>query len=305
MFEGRKRAPSLFISKWVGKNENALRRLLFSLALLRHRRRFEPYMSSFWHTLRGLWEKSPVFLLRTPNDKQESLCRVSPTNLLALFFLWERGYPAFAGVEEGRRFRWEIAPQRYFITRGDFPWEVSSFYEVFVEGCYRVDRQIERVIDIGAFNGDTVAYFALQGAEVLALEPDPFHAEMGIENVKLASLEEQVCWVIGAWSVKRQRLLFSPPPPPYRASFEVEGYPLEDLLQTKGWSSVCLAKVSCEGCEKKIILQLSHETLRRAEMWMIRQESYAPSVREKLQEAGFAVEERPVQGATLLIAQRR
>ncbi|MCS7296745.1 MAG: FkbM family methyltransferase [Bacteroidia bacterium] len=253
--------------------------------------------------MREIWAQSSSFRLKPPGQMQEEVYPLSPSNLLPLLYLWKRGYPEFHGMTPDRTaLVWKLLPQRYFLTRGEFSWEVSSFYEVFAEECYKIDLKLKRVIDIGAYNGDTSVYFALQGAEVVALEPDPFHETIGLRNTELAGCQGQVQWIAGAWAPQKEQILFYPPPPPIRSPFLVQGYRLEDILSEVGWSSVSLTKVACEGCEALLFPHLSDELLRASQAWMIRLEKKCRIIEEKLSKSGFEIHQRSVYGAVLIIA---
>ena len=66
----------------------------------------------------------------------------------------------------------------------------GTILEVFDYGEYELLNIRDRVVDVGAYIGDSAIYFALRGAKrVIAVEPHPnAYAEM-LENIRLNNLE--------------------------------------------------------------------------------------------------------------------
>jgi len=77
-------------------------------------------------------------------------------------------------------------------VRLDRGFDVGHVQELFVDRAYGSSFS-GTVVDVGASNGDSAIFFALNGAErVVVLEPDPESFALAEENVRINGLEGRI-----------------------------------------------------------------------------------------------------------------
>jgi len=158
-----------------------------------------------------------------------------------------------------------------------------------------LDVQGKRVLDIGAFIGDTAVYFALRGArEVVAFEPYPFSYGFALRNVEANALRNVrvinagISGNDGAVKVTKGEMCggddLKPSDEP--DAVEVPIYSLDRVLE--GYGPFDAMKMDCEGCEYDAILN----SKRIGELRQIQMEyHYGPGrLVEALRSTGFEVE---------------
>ncbi|MFP3219762.1 MAG: FkbM family methyltransferase [Candidatus Marsarchaeota archaeon] len=169
------------------------------------------------------------------------------------------------------------------------------------EYCW-LDVKGKRVLDVGAFIGDTAVYFALKGArDVVAFEPYPFFYNFALKNVEANSLKNVKVINAGvsgrdaAIKVTKGKITACDDLKPSGESdaVKVPIYSLDHVLQEYGPFDVM--KMDCEGCEYDAIL--SSKGI--GEIKQIQMEyHYGPErLLEALKNAGFEVKAtKPVKG---------
>ena len=172
------------------------------------------------------------------------------------------------------------------------------FYEI-MDGIYEMEVKNEKVVDIGAFYGETAIYFSKIGAsEVFAYEP--FKSESFIlENAKLNNCN----------NIKSYRMAvldedgFLNCDPDFENSVETRIYyannldkklnktSLESIVTKHQIENGCL-KLDAEGSEFEIIKGAPTETLRKFKQMVIEVHNYFGDINEilqKLTDSGFDV----------------
>ncbi len=126
---------------------------------------------------------------------------------------------------------------RFFITA-----DLCSLYETFECKVYSVPwtLQSKLVVDVGASIGDTAVYFALQGARVIAIEPNVDAVNLAREHVKMNGVEDRVRLVNSAVC--------------YNTGTDYTETCMEcSLSAIIGTEQPFLLKLDCEGCEFDVV----------------------------------------------------
>jgi len=208
---------------------------------------------------------------------------------------------------------WEVKPGFRVPTRTDWAFDLAILHEIFVEKQYGEGFPGWRVLDIGAYGGESALYFVLEGAEaVVAVEPYPPAAEKAERLLTENRLQERVRLLrvaIGAqegegtlWVSEQEpqtnTLAGTRPieaPAALTQAVSVPVWTFERLLQELGWETVDLAKLDCEGCEYAIFSSTPDEVLRRVKRWVMEFHGGGEPIAQRLRGLGYQVvcQERP------------
>lgn len=273
---------------------------------------------------RVIWKNDRHRLRLSPDRLLERV--ITPPNLYGYLLLREGGMqPAADQPAEADRLLWQLTPQGTFLTRLTVGMDLMTLYELFVRRDYGTDFQDKVVLDVGAYNGDSAVYFALQGARrVIALEPYPPSFALAQENLQRMGLTDRVEIRPLALGAEGGRLRFQiasaspdanslqPPDSPlqklitYDTTVEVEVRALPALLDELGLEEVDFLKLDCEGCEFAVIGGLSAKDLQRVRFWHIEYHANPGPLVEKLRSSGFRVQRERDRGGVLgyLLAER-
>lgn len=251
---------------------------------------------------------------------------ITPPNLYGFLLLRRHGLRLAAQQPaEPDQLLWQLSEEGTFLTRLSVGMDLMTLYELFGRKDYGEDFTGKVVLDVGAYNGDSAVYFALQGAKrVIALEPYPPNYALAVDNLRRMGLTERVELLPMALGAESGRLRFhiapdspdanslAPPDSPlqkfirYEGEVEVEVRTLPALLDELGLPEVDFLKLDCEGCEFAVIENLPVEVLRRVRLWHIEYHAAPAPLIQKLRTAGFAVQRLRDRGGILgyLVAHR-
>lgn len=256
----------------------------------------------------------------------ERVCLISPPNLYGYLLLREAGLaPAQVQPEAPDELLWELAPGRTFRTRLKVGMDLMTLYELFGRKDYGEDFSGQTVVDVGAYNGDSAVYFALQGARrVIALEPYPPSFALAEENIQRMGLADRVTLVPAALGVESGEAKFQvapaepdanslkPPDTPlqkliaYSDTVSVPVLSLPELRRRFGLEEIDFLKLDCEGCEFALLEGLPEAELRKVRVWHIEYHARPEPLLGRLVAAGFWVEKRLDRGILgYLVARRR
>ena len=148
-----------------------------------------------------------------------------------------------------------------------FPNGIFELIEVFQKQCYRYIKPVGRVIDVGAFIGDTAVYFASKGAkEVIAFEPSIMH-EYAVVNARLNGFEKIVETRKMAVGIKRGtiQLNFNRNWPGMSSTVNrnktssIQTVPIISIAEVvQEYGKIGLLKMDCEGGEYEIFPHLEN-----------------------------------------------
>lgn len=219
---------------------------------------------------------------------------------------------------------WELAPGRFFHTRLTEGMDLMTLYEIFVRKDYGEAFAGKTVLDVGAYNGDSAVYFALQGAQrVIALEPYPPNYELAQANARRMQLENVITLLPAALGIAEGEATFhvsSIEPDantlqptdltkkliPFDKQLRVQVYSLKALLAQMGLYEVDYVKLDCEGCEFALFEVTPPEVLRQVRFWHIEYHSNPRPLIARLATLGYQTQKVFDRwGLGYLIAERR
>ncbi len=160
-------------------------------------------------------------------------------------------------------------------------------------GFLRVENEI--VVDIGANNGDSPIYFALNNAKkVIALEPYPYSYNMALKNIKKNNIEDKVM-LLNAGYGQDGTIKVNPnfenstgsELKSFNDGVDIKTLSLKTLLSDYFIDKAVL-KMDCEGCEYNL-LEEDNDTLKKFKRIQIEYHYGYEKLKEKLEDAGFIV----------------
>ncbi|MCL5420548.1 MAG: FkbM family methyltransferase [Candidatus Parvarchaeota archaeon] len=176
--------------------------------------------------------------------------------------------------------------------------QLGVIQENFIEEQYKVLNVKGRVvIDVGANIGDTVVYFSkLRGAyKVIGFEPYPYSYALAKRNMAINQIKNAI--VLNQGVGGRNKTITIPKGFENTAGSGLKKFKngekigivtLRDIVKKYGVDKGIL-KMDCEGCEYKIILNSSTDTLRHFEQIVVECHYGYLNIEKKLKEAGFKV----------------
>lgn len=293
-------------------------KLLLRLPLLR--KGVASPLLSLWRILRG----NDQHTLRLAEGRLLER-RITAPNLYGFILLRAGGVPlAETQPDDPDQLLWQLSPVGTFLTRLTIGMDLMTLYELFVRKDYGEHFAGKVVVDVGAYNGDSAVFFALQGAaQVIALEPYPPSYALAQQNIQRMKLTDRITLLPYALGAQYGKLHFQvapaspdansllPPNTPlqrlirYETTTEVEVLTLPELMSRMGLSEIDFLKLDCEGCEFAVIQALSPQELRQVKTWHIEYHDQPASLAEKLRQAGFVVRKEKDRGILgYLIAER-
>ncbi|MCI4319336.1 MAG: FkbM family methyltransferase [Thermoplasmata archaeon] len=224
-------------------------------------------------------------------------------NKLALAELLDGGWRVSA--VEGRTFLLESPTGAKLVCRFPESADIDHANQIFLGRWLGSDFQGMTVVDVGAANGDSAVYFAVNGASrVIALEPDRSSFTLARASVAASGVGDRVTVVeagLGAYSGDRELHTSSTHPnasavdPPPLVSERI-GYDrvatvpilsLADVLQKFGLVRIDLLKLSCVGCEYAVIGALSRDLLDRVGALIVQFHDGVQELEPLLRHSGF------------------
>jgi len=206
--------------------------------------------------------------------------------------------------------------QNILITsRWEKPHDNNTIKQIFIDKMIGERFENMRIIDIGAYIGDTVLLFIRGGAkEVCAVEPSPANVELLKINIEqnhfsdkvhlfpvaisdqdgtmrftideenpdthhLSALSESIIPLQGRWRNIR--------------TVEVTAWTFERLLRELGWETIDFVKVDCEGGEYPLFLQTSPELLRKVKTYYVEYHNGIEILENRLSEIGYHLKKTP------------
>lgn len=234
---------------------------------------------------------------------------IFPTNLVYLTQLYGK-LPLVEVRPESCQLIWEIAPGMRLPTRTDRGLDLFTLYEVFVEKIYGTNYQGKRVLDIGAYRGETTLFFLLSGAkEVVAVEPLPenaahIHSLLGssrfahqvqVHAIAIGGSQGETHFLVTEESVGNRAISSAENLPLSERLLKVPLWRFSDLLEKVGWHKVDVVKLDCEGCEYSLLETTSDTDLQRVDVWIMEFHQGGARIKNRLSQLGYIVEweERP------------
>lgn len=258
-----------------------LRRILRINDLIKLRKKAKIFIPDFWGTLVRILRGDYQITLQLPEPVS---LYITPSNLVALIKI--TGELPIAAIDASHnRIEWEIAPGRKVVTHTDKGLDLPALYEIFIAKSYKGNYDGMRIIDVGAYRGESSIFFALHGAsEILCIEPSPNAADKVQENIQLSLFEDRIKFFPVALSGKSGTVSFLLTSDEASNSHivndvmrtqnkdlhvQVPAYDLEHIMKEVGWETVDVVKMDCEGCEYAILAQTPETILRKVRVWIM------------------------------------
>ena len=153
---------------WIRLEQNSfLRRLM----ILRHLLKFRLFSTLAQHSAspyRAIWSLltgQNRYLFYTSSSPQAQELRLSPGNLGPLLRLLKAGYPLVSVDSTLNTLSIAIASDLIVSLRASDSYGVGCLNELLIEKDHGTAFPGYRILDIGAYNGDTPLFFAAHGAE--------------------------------------------------------------------------------------------------------------------------------------------
>lgn len=174
---------------------------------------------------------------------------------------------------------------------------------IFSSGEYqKLPVKDKIVVDVGANIGDSLIYFASQGAgHVIGLEPFPKSYTLALENIAINNLDKKITLYLAGCSSEKKYTIIDPE---YKSDIgshmknfdtgiSVPVYTLRDILIENKISGQAVLKMDCEGCEYDAILSATCEDLLKFSYIQIEYHYGYKNLKRKLESCGFNVEVTP------------
>jgi FkbM family methyltransferase len=190
--------------------------------------------------------------------------------------------------------------------------DLRNLVEIYLDRCYGSDFAGKVVIDVGMVKGDSSVYFATQGARlVIGVEHFPPSFSLALENIGANRLRDRILPLLAALSSSEGStdLTVSPESPQInsitpadnsywnfdpgannkRITIRVEGITLIDVVRRFNLERIDFLKLDCEGCEYRVIRNLSTELLGKLREIVIELHNGPQDLPELLRKQGFEV----------------
>jgi len=267
-------------------------------------------IQDYWNILSDISE----FHIKQQKDNKIIKLNLPPERLLYYIEMYAGGMKIEELNLQKQLVTWRY--QNILITsRWEKPHDNNTIKQIFIDKMIGERFENMRIIDIGAYIGDTVLLFIRGGAkEVCAVEPSPANVELLKINIEqnhfsdkvhlfpvaisdqdgtmrftideenpdthhLSALSESIIPLQGRWRNIR--------------TVEVTAWTFERLLRELGWETIDFVKVDCEGGEYPLFLQTSPELLRKVKTYYVEYHNGIEILENRLSEIGYHLKKTP------------
>jgi FkbM family methyltransferase len=261
-------------------------------------------IQDYWNILSDISE----FHIKQQKDNKIIKLNLPPERLLYYIEMYAGGMKIEELNLQKQLVTWRY--QNILITsRWEKPHDNNTIKQIFIDKMIGERFENMRIIDIGAYIGDTALLFIRGGAkEVCAVEPSPANVELLKINIEqnhfsdkvhlfpvaisdqdgtmrfaideenpdthhLSALSESIIPLQGRWRNIR--------------TVEVTAWTFERLLRELGWETIDFVKVDCEGGEYPLFLQTSPELLRKVKTYYVEYHNGIEILENRLSEIGY------------------
>jgi len=267
-------------------------------------------IQDYWNILSDISE----FHIKQQKDNKIIKLNLPPERLLYYIEMYAGGMKIEELNLQKQLVTWRY--QNILITsRWEKPHDNNTIKQIFIDKMIGERFENMRIIDIGAYIGDTALLFIRGGAkEVCAVEPSPANLELLKINIEqnhfsdkvhlfpvaisdqdgtmrfaideenpdthhLSALSESIIPLQGRWRNIR--------------TVEVTAWTFERLLRELGWETIDFVKVDCEGGEYPLFLQTSPELLRKVKTYYVEYHNGIELLEKRLSEIGYHLKKIP------------
>jgi FkbM family methyltransferase len=261
-------------------------------------------LAAFFSLLSG---KDRYFLRLSPENAPVAL-RISPVNFISLLYLAKLGYRPISIDPDTHTLLMPMGSGITILLRADKSGDIAILKELLVDRDYGDSFQGYKIIDVGAYIGETALFFCSRGAQaVVAVEPAPDNAAIARDNIARSPYADRISLLTVAVAATDGEMPFyldegNPqmhallPTSDNQAYFKAKGtvmvpvWSFERLMAETGWAEIDLVKLDCEGAEFPILLETRAEVLRRVKRWVIEYHAAPQLLEERLRSLGYQVE---------------
>ena len=185
--------------------------------------------------------------------------------------------------------------------------DIGHLCEIYLEKAYELDLIGKNVIDVGMSNGDSVIYFAKEGAKrVMGIEPDKKSYNLALKNIQDSKVNDKVVSLNKALATKNEKVkLFVYDSSPNANSIDqqhmvklndtfheetIEGIRLKDLIDLFEGEQIGLLKLDCEGCEYMVLNDLDQVTYSKIDEIYMEYHHGLQNLHEVLENNGFGIQ---------------
>jgi len=248
------------------------------------------------------------YFLRVSSASTPIPLRISPMNFVSLLHLAKLGYRPISIDPDTHTLLMPMDPGITISLRADKSGDIGILKELLVDRDYGDSFQGYKIIDVGAYIGETALFFCSRGAEaVVAVEPAPDNAAIARENIARSPYADRITLLTVAVAATDGEMPFyldegNPqmhallPTSDNEAYFKAKGavmvpvWSFERLMAETGWAEVDLVKLDCEGAEFPILLETRAEVLQRVKRWVIEYHAAPQPLEKRLHSLGYRVE---------------
>jgi len=248
------------------------------------------------------------YFLRVSSASTPIPLRISPINFVSLLHLAKLGYRPISIDPDTHTLLMPMGSGITILLRADKSGDIGILKELLVDRDYGDSFQGYKIIDVGAYIGETALFFCSRGAEaVVAVEPAPDNAAIARENiarspyadritlltVAVAATDGEMPFYLDEGNPQMHALLPTSDNQAYFKAKEAVMVPVwsfERLMAETGWAEVDLVKLDCEGAEFPILLETRAEVLQRVKRWVIEYHAAPQPLEKRLHSLGYRVE---------------
>jgi FkbM family methyltransferase len=296
---------------WIRLEQNSFLHRLMTLRYLLKFRLFSTltqYSPSPYRAIWSLLTGQNRYLFYTSSSPQAQELRLSSNNLITLLRILKAGYPLVSADSTLNTLSIAIAPDLIVSLRSRDSYDVVCLNELLIEKEYGTAFPGYRILDVGAYNGDTPLFFAAHGAQkVIAAEPAPDNYALAQKNISGSPYADRIELLPVAVAATDGEMMFhiDPKNPQSNALFptsenlasstyterlRVPVWSFAKLVAHSGWDTIDLVKLDCEGAEFPILLETPAEVLQKVKKWVIEYHAAPEPLEKRLQELGYHVQ---------------
>lgn len=248
------------------------------------------------------------YFLRLAQSPTPVVLSISPMNFTSLLHLAKAGYYPLSAEPASNTLLMPIGPGVAISLRTHPSGDIGILKELLIDRDYGNDFPGYKIIDVGAYIGETALFFCSQGAEqVIAAEPAPDNVALAKKNiaespyadriiflpVAVAASEGELPFYLDEGNPQMHALLPAGDDQAYATTKKMVTVPVwrfERLIEQAGWETVDLVKLDCEGAEFPILLETPDSILKKVRRWVIEYHAAPEPLEARLRALGYRVE---------------
>ncbi len=296
---------------WIRLEQNSFLNRLMTLYYLFKFRLFSTLAQHSPSPYRAIWSLltgQNRYLFYTSSSPQAQEFRLSPGNLGPLLRILKAGYPLVSVDSTLNTLSIAIASDLIVSLRASDSYGVGCLNELLIEKDHGTAFPGYRILDVGAYIGDTPLFFAAHGAQkVIAAEPAPDNYALAQKNISGSPYADRIELLPVAVAATDGEMILHIDPKnldsnalsptsgnlaryTYTERLRVPVWSFAKLVAHSGWDTIDLVKLACEGAEFPILRETPAEVLQKVKKWVIEYHADPEPLEKRLQELGYHVQ---------------